>query len=213
MVPWIISMKSRSFYHRSRVTVATAEQIFFRIAIFVEHLSVIVSVELLLYNCQITFFLYNIIPLANHLIACLTSLILGHTLSVLLLICINSKETNEKHFLVSLYLIWFMAKSHTSDIQMTYEYLEVTYEFIRVIYRCLADDIRVYTSDIRIIYKYIRVTYDWHTSTYERRTSTFEWHTRPYEWHTNAMKLAKLYKAFGAFRSKFSTLFVVKTLF
>ena len=76
----------------------------------------------------------------------LTSLILGHTWGVLLLMCIISKEASEKHFPVSLYLIWLMVKSHTSDIQMTNEYVEVTYEYIRVICRWNTDDIWVCTS-------------------------------------------------------------------
>ena len=51
----------------------TAKQIFFRIAIFAEHLSVNFSVKFLLYNFSITLFLYKIIPLVensgiNHLI-------------------------------------------------------------------------------------------------------------------------------------------------
>ena len=97
----------------------TAKQIFFRIAVFAEHLSVNASVEYLLCKFSITFFLYKIIPLVqnskiNHLIADRSSL-MGHAFSVLLLTRINPRKTGEKHFLVSLF-IWFVLKLHTSDI-------------------------------------------------------------------------------------------------
>ena len=68
-----------------------------------------------------------------------------------------------------------------------------------------ADDIRVHKSDIRMICDYTRVTYGWHMNgirvTYENIRMTYEWRTM------NDMKNIKLHKAFGAFRSKFSTLF------
>ena len=41
----------------------------------------------------------------NHLIVGWTLLVLRHTLSVLILACINSKEASEKNILVNLYLI------------------------------------------------------------------------------------------------------------
>ena len=80
-----------------------------------------------------------------------------------------------------------------------------------------------HTDRMQMKYEYVRVTYGWHTSkrmtykcvqmTYEWRTSTSKWHTRIHEeWNANAMKIIKLYKTFGVFKSKFSTLFVAKTL-
>ena len=78
------------------------------------------------------------------------------------------------------------------------------------------DDIRVHTSDIRMTYEYIRVTYGWHTSTYEWHASdirmTYKWYTSTYDWHANDIRNIKLYNGFGAFRSLFLKLFVLKTL-
>ena len=100
-----------------------------------------------------------------------------------------------------------MIKPHTSDIRMAYEYIWVTYGWHTSTYKWHADDIRVHTSDIR------------------RQTSTYDWHMNSIlvhidkTWtHTNTMQMTcewniKPYKEFGAFKSQFSKLFVVKTLF
>ena len=41
---------------------------------------------------------------------------------------------------------------------------------------------------------------------------TDEWHTSAYDWHVNGIRNIKLHNGFGAFRSLFSKLFVVKIL-
>ena len=134
-----------------------------------------------------------------------------------------------------------MVKPHTSDIRMTYENTRVTYRWHTGTYgwhmsTCEWNTYskRLHMSDIRMSYKFIRVTCGWHTRTYEWHTNdirehisdiqmTYEWHTSKYNWHTNDTQMAyelhandirniKFYKGFGAFRSLFSKLFVVKTL-
>ena len=90
-------------------------------------------------------------------------------------------------------------------------------------YEWHTDVIWVHTSDIRMTYEYIRVTYGWHTGTYEWHTDDiqihttdilmkYKWHTCTYDLHSNDIRNIKLYYGFGAFRSLFSKLFVLKTL-
>ena len=78
--------------------------------------------------------------------------------------------------------LWFMIKPHTSEIRMTYKYIQVTYRWLTSTYDWHTDNIRVHTSDIRITYEYIRVTYEWYTSTYE-------WHTDDIRVHTSYIRM------------------------
>ena len=110
---------------------------------------------------------------------------------------------------------------------MTYEYIRVTYgwhtstyEWHTGTYDKNTDDIRIHTSDIWMAYEYIRGTYGWYTSTNEWHTGDIRVHRDKYEriqmtskWHTNDIRNIKPYKGFWAFRSQFSKLFAVKTLF
>ena len=106
----------------------------------------------------------------------------------------SSKRSNTFTYLIDpSHMKWFMVKSHTNDIRMTYE----TYEWH-------TDDIRVHTDDIQDI----RVTYEWHKSTYEWYTDdirvhtgdirvytsdiqmTYEYTQMTYEWHTSDIQMA-----------------------
>ena len=111
---------------------------------------------------------------------------------------------------------WFMVKSHTSDIRMTYEDIRVTFRWHASTYEWHTDDIRVNASDILMTYEYIRVRYHCiqvHTSdiqmtyeyTYDIRAHTsdtsdmrvhtsdiqitYMWHTSTYSWHTNDIRM------------------------
>ena len=57
---------------------------------------------------------------------------------------------------------------HTSEVRMTYEYIQVTYGW--------------HTSDVRMTYKYIRATYGHHTGIYE-------WHTDDIRVHTSDIRM------------------------
>ena len=66
-------------------------------------------------------------------------------------------------------------------------------------------DIPERKSDIRMTYEDIRVTSEWHMSTYE-------WHTSTCDLRANDIKKYQIVQRFGAFRSSFSKLIVLKTL-
>ena len=85
----------------------------------------------------------------------------------------------------------------------------MTYGWHTSTYERHMDYIRVHASNIRMTYEYIRVTYGWYIS--EIRM-TYEWYTSTYDWHANGIRNIKLYNRYGAFRSLFSNLFVLKTL-
>ena len=53
---------------------------------------------------------------------------------------------------------------HTSDIEMTYEYIRVTYGWHTSTHEWHTDDIRVPTSDMRMTCEYIGMTYECHTN-------------------------------------------------
>ena len=80
----------------------------------------------------------------------------------------------------------FMVKPQTSDIWMTYKYIQVTYWWHTNTYKWHTDDIQVHTSDIR-------VTYGWHTSdirmTYKYTQMTCEYIWVTYEWHMSAIQM------------------------
>ena len=110
----------------------------------------------------------------------------------------------------------FLVKPHTSDIRMTYVYIQVPYGCHTSTYEWHTDDIRVHAngirvtyeyirvtsnirmtfeciritrahmSDIRMKYEYIRVTYEWHARAWH--TSTSKWRLT-YEWHTSGMRV------------------------
>ena len=107
-------------------------------------------------------------------------------LSILLLMCINSREASEKQFLFSLYFTWLMVKLHTSDIQMAYEWHTSIYEWH-------TDDIQVNTSDIQVTYEYIRETYKWHTNAMKiiklYKEFTYKWHTNDIQLYTSDIRM------------------------
>ena len=134
------------------------------------------------------------------------SFVCGFTMNQILFNLILLKETMNT-FIPFTRFVWFVAKLHTSDVQMTYEYIRVTYGWRMSIYEWHTDDKQVHTSDIPMTNKNIRVTYGWNTSACEWHTDdiqghtsdirmtykyirvTYGCHTSIYEWHKNDIRV------------------------
>ena len=77
---------------------------------------------------------------------------------------------------------------HTSNIQMTYEYIRRSYDVLictRSTYKWHTNDRRANTKGIRITYEYIRRTYEWHVDKIRMSCDYMQMASARYEWHTN----------------------------
>ena len=128
---------------------------------------------------------------------------------------INSREASEK---------FFSGQPEFNSVhgKTTYEWHADAYDI-----PVLRSDTWLHTSDIQIACRWHTNMYEWHTEDIRVKgwhTSACKWHTSDVRVHPNdireytknemliAMKIIKLYKTFGVFKSKSSTLFVAKTL-
>ena len=103
----------------------------------------------------------------------------------------------------------FMVKPRTSDIRIHASDIRMTCEYINGFM------VKPHTRDIRVTYGWRASTYEWHTDDIRVHTSDMNdvrVITSTYDWHANNIRNIKLYNEFGAFRSLFSKLFVLKTL-
>ena len=73
------------------------------------------------------------------------------------------------------FLSWFMVKPHTSDIQMTYEFIRVIHGWHTSAYKWYTDDTQVHTCDIQMKYGWHTSTYEWHTNDIQM---TWKWHKK-----------------------------------